>query len=275
MVCNRHIRWEFLLNHALSLGASKLATGHYAQVIHQDNEPVRLLKGLDNQKDQSYVLSVLNQDQLQHALLPIGSYTKTEIRKFAKDINLPVADIKDSQDLCFLAGTDYANFLERHAPHTKNPGPITLSDGTFLGQHNGLAFYTIGQRKGLGIAAPTPLYVLRKDTRNNTLVVGTKDELGKNKLTAGAANWISGNTPSEPFYADIKTRYTSDFFPGKVIPLENSRFKVEFDASVPDITPGQAAVVYTGQEVIANGIIEDNSIATEPTTPVKIFSTGE
>lgn len=275
LICNRHIRWELLLNHALSLGAEKLATGHYAQVIHTDGAPVRLLKGLDPQKDQSYVLSVLNQEQLQHTLLPIGGHTKSEIRKIAQDLNLPVANIKDSQDLCFLAGTDYPSFLERHAPQVKNPGPITLSDGTILGQHNGLAFYTIGQRKGLGIAAPEPLYVLEKDLVNNTLVVGTKDELGQSHLSAGAVNWLSGHPPSAPFKAEIKTRYTSSLFPGTVSPLDNNRFEIRLDTLIPDITPGQAAVVYVEQEVIANGIIEDINVQTQPISPIKIISTDK
>ena len=256
LVCNRHIRWEFLLNRALTLGADYMATGHYAQTIRTTGEPVKLLQGIDPKKDQSYVLGALDQAQLQHAIFPVGGYTKPEIREIAEKFQLPAARIKDSQDLCFLAGTDYPSFLGRHAPQTADPGPIVTTGGEQLGEHQGLAFYTIGQRKGLGIAHSEPLYVLAKQADSNTLVVGTADELGQSALTAGNANWVSGRPESAPFQAMVKIRYTAGLVPGLVTPLDDEHFAVQFDQPVRDITPGQAAVAYRGSEVILSGIIQ-------------------
>ena len=203
--CNRRIRWQFLLDRALALGADYLATGHYARLRMQNsNLPsnsktiFELLRGIDRSKDQSYVLHILNQEQLAHALFPLGAYTKTQVREMAVDFNLPVAQRDDSQDLCFLGGDDYQNFLIRNAPQVVKPGPITYLDGEQIGQHQGLAFYTIGQRKGLGIQSSHPLYVIKKDVMTNTLFVGPREQLGKNNLTTGEVNWISGIAPEQP-----------------------------------------------------------------------------
>ncbi|MFN2146396.1 MAG: tRNA 2-thiouridine(34) synthase MnmA [Anaerolineales bacterium] len=255
LMCNRHIRWEFLLNRALVLGADYLATGHYARVRREADQPVRLLRGLDPGKDQSYVLSVLNQEQLNRAVFPIGELQKSEVRELAAKYGLPSASIKDSQDLCFLAGTDYPSFLSRHAPQSVDPGEIVTREGQVLGQHNGLAFYTIGQRKGLGIAHPEPLYVLEKNAADNQLIVGTLDQLGSSELSTHDTNWVSGTAECQPFSAEIKTRYTAQPQPGTVIPTEDGQFKVQFDQPQRDITPGQAAVAYRGEEAVACGII--------------------
>jgi tRNA-specific 2-thiouridylase len=271
LMCNRHIRWEFLLNQALSSGADYMATGHYARLLHEPGQPVRLLRGVDTRKDQSYVLSVLNQQQLARTLLPVGGYTKPEIRQIAERFKLPAARVKDSQDLCFLAGGDYAGFLQRHAPQSLKPGPIKTSEGEVLGEHRGLAFYTIGQRKGLGIAAPEPRYVLDKDVSSNTLVVGRANELGRDTLMAGAVNWLSGEQPVEPLCGEIKIRYTSGFTPGLVTPLDETHFSVKFDRPVRDITPGQAAVVFVGDEVIASGIIEGADTPAGEPNPVRLI----
>lgn len=271
LMCNRHIRWEFLLNRALSMGADYMATGHYARVVHEEGKPVRLLQGLDGDKDQSYVLSVLNQEQLSHALFPVGEYTKDEVRGLAEKFRLPVAQVKDSQDLCFLAGTDYGSFLQRNAPEVEQPGPIMTTDDDVIGEHKGLAFYTIGQRKGLGIAQPEPLYVIEKDVNKNALVVGKLEELGQSELTAGAANWVSGEMLDAPFRAEIKIRYTAKLASGLVTPLDEDDFKVEFDTPVRDITPGQAAVVYVGEEAVANGIIESKTIPADEIVPIKLI----
>lgn len=257
LVCNRHIRWEFLLNRALAMGADYMATGHYARLVRQENEPVKLLRGVDRHKDQSYVLSVLDQEQLQRAIFPVGEYTKPEVRGLAEKFELPAAKVKDSQDLCFLAGTDYPSFLSRYAPNTATPGKIVNQAGEELGEHRGLAFYTIGQRKGLGIAHSEPLYVLAKQPADNTLLVGTTDELGKTELTAESVNWVSGTPETEAFEGEVKIRYTAGFAAGNIIPLEDRRFKVQFKQPARDITPGQAAVAYRGEEAIASGIITD------------------
>ncbi|HEX9089844.1 MAG TPA: tRNA 2-thiouridine(34) synthase MnmA, partial [Anaerolineales bacterium] len=169
ITCNRLVRWGFLLNYALAAGADFLATGHYARLTQNPNRTYRLSRGVDAAKDQSYVLHVLTQEKLAHALFPLGGFTKQEVRQMASKYGLPVANRPDSQDLCFIgASGDYAGFLTKYAPQTCDPGPILDRQGNNLGQHQGLAFYTIGQRKGLRLASPTPLYVLEKDLLSNT-----------------------------------------------------------------------------------------------------------
>jgi tRNA-specific 2-thiouridylase len=256
LVCNRSIRWEFLLNHALALGADFMATGHYARKMKDESGRMKLMRAVDASKDQSYVLHVLTQEKLQRALFPVGDYPKTEIRQIAESFGLPTASRADSQDLCFLAGDDYRNFIQRNAPDMLQPGEIVTRDGKVLGQHSGLANYTIGQRKGLNLASPVPLYVLTKDAPRNTLVVGTEDELGSTELTAKDVNWVSGEVPSGPFRAEVKIRYTARAVPAEVTPLENgTRAQVRFEAPARDVTAGQAAVFYIGEEVLGGGII--------------------
>jgi tRNA-specific 2-thiouridylase len=263
LVCNRSIRWGFLLNHAKTLGAEYLATGHYVRIQRENGGALKLFRAADKSKDQSYVLSVLGQDQLRHALFPLGEYTKTEVRELARSLDLPVAESAESQDLCFLAGTNYTDFLRRNAPEVVNPGPILARSGVQLGEHDGLAFCTIGQRKGLGIAAPQPLYVLEKDVERNALVVGNREELGSDELIAEEVNWIVGEAPREPFRAEVKTRYTSKLYPGTVTPMGDCRAQVKCDEPLRDITPGQAAVFYVDEELLGGGIIARNEANTE------------
>src|SRR5215208_3399940 len=196
LICNRQIRWTFLLEHALALDADFMATGHYVRRMKADDGRIKLLRAVDRSKDQAYVLHVLNQEKLAKALFPIGDYPKTEIREIAEKYGLPTASRKDSQDLCFLAGEDYRNFLQRNAAEILQPGEILTRDGKSVGGHNGLANYTIGQRKGLGLASSVPLYVLGKHSDTNTLIVGTQEELGSQQLTARDVNWLSGDMPS-------------------------------------------------------------------------------
>lgn len=255
LLCNRQIRWTFLLDRALALGADCMATGHYARTVKEENGTIKLLRAVDENKDQSYVLHVLTQEQLQRALFPVGEYPKSEIRRIAETFGLPTASRADSQDLCFLAGDDYRNFLARHAPHLNQPGEIVTTDGKVLGQHKGLANYTIGQRKGLGVAYPVPLYVVAKYASRNLLVVGTQEQLGFTELIAREVNWLSGEAPSAPFRADVKIRYTARAVPANVIPLDGGRAKVQFEAPARDVTAGQAAVFYVGEEVLGGGII--------------------
>lgn len=255
LVCNRSIRWEFLLNHALALGAEYMATGHYARIRNSELGIRKLLRAVDETKDQSYVLHVLTQEKLQRALFPVGEYPKTEIRKIAESFGLPTASRADSQDLCFLAGDDYRNFLARNAPELNQPGEIVTSNGKVLGQHSGLANYTIGQRKGLGVASPVPLYVITKRAVRNTLVVGPVSELGFPELTARDVNWVGGEAPSAPFRAEVKIRYTARAVPAEVTPESSGQAKVKFDAPARDVTAGQAAVFYVGEEVLGGGIV--------------------
>jgi tRNA-specific 2-thiouridylase len=256
LVCNRSIRWEFLLNHALALGADFMATGHYARKMKDESGKMKLLRAVDPSKDQSYVLHVLTQEKLRRALFPVGDYPKTEIRQIAESFGLPTASRADSQDLCFLAGDDYRNFIQRNAPQINHSGDVVTGDGKIIGQHSGLANYTIGQRKGLGLSSPVPLYVITKHALRNTLVVGIEEELGSTELTARDVNWLSGDAPSGPFRAEVKIRYTARAVPAEVTPLENgTRAQVKFDASARDVTAGQAAVFYVGEEVLGGGII--------------------
>ncbi len=255
LVCNRQIRWGVLFDHARAFGAQYFATGHYARLEHDPDGRTRLLRARDEWKDQSYVLSVLDQERLARTLLPLGGYTKPEVRQLARDFKLPVAEREESQDLCFLGSEDYPQFLRRYRPDAHQPGPIMTRAGSILGQHEGLAFYTIGQRKGLRIAAPEPLYVLEKDGQRNILVVGTRVELGSSELRAGRANWIAGPAPQGPFHAQVKVRYKAELADGQVTPLEEGQFHVRFDQPIRDITPGQAAVIYSGDECLGGGII--------------------
>jgi tRNA-specific 2-thiouridylase len=256
LLCNRQIRWTFLLEHALALGADYMATGHYVRRKTVDGGLIQLLRAVDHSKDQSYVLHVLNQEKLAHALFPVGEYPKPEIRNMAEELTLPVYKRPDSQDLCFLAGEDYRNFIQRTAAEILVPGEIIRRDGRTLGQHNGLANYTIGQRKGLGVQSPVPLYVLGKDASTNTLIVGEADELGMQELIARDVNWPSGEPPTEPFRAEVKIRYTAKEAWAQVTPLAGGQqVEVRFDAPQRDVTPGQAAVFYVNDVLIGGGII--------------------
>jgi tRNA-specific 2-thiouridylase len=248
-----------LLNRALALDAQYLATGHYAQVQTIAQGPIttyQLLKGVDEKKDQSYVLSVMGQKQLAHALFPVGGYTKPRIRELAREYNLPVAERPESQDLCFLADNDYRRFLGQHAPpNAIRPGPIARRDGAVIGEHTGLPFYTIGQRKGIGLSGPEPLYVIGTRVETNTLIVGTAEELGADRLTAARVNWVSGSAPTTPFRAQVKIRYKAAPAWATVTPLPQNRAEVVFEQRLRDITPGQAAVFYEGEVCLGGGII--------------------
>lgn len=253
--CNRHIRWEFLLDQALELGADFLATGHYARVRDAGAAGLQLLKAVDANKDQSYVLSVLGQAQLRRARFPLGELTKPEVRAIAREIGLPVADRPESQDLCFLADGDYRRFLRDHAPGSLRPGPIVRRDGTVLGEHQGLPLYTIGQRKGIRVSSPEPLYVIALRPADNALVVGAAAELGRAGLIADRVHWIAGAAPSETIQADVKIRYKALPQPAMITPLPDGRARVLFETRLRDITAGQAAVFYQGDVCLGGGLI--------------------
>jgi tRNA-specific 2-thiouridylase len=255
LACNRHIRFTFLLQEALNRGAAFLATGHYAQVTQAADGTYELRRGADPAKDQSYVLSVLTQDQLKHAMFPVGGYTKPEVRQLAQGFGLPVANKGDSQDLCFVADGDYRRFLRTYDSKGNYPGEIRLRSGEVLGQHSGLPAYTIGQRKGLGISWREPLYVLEKDTQTNTLIVGPRSELGGDRLRAENVNWVAGHPPAGTIRAQVKIRYKARFAPATVTPVGDDAVSIQFDDPLPDITPGQGAVMYIDDLVIGSGII--------------------
>lgn len=255
VICNRSIRWGVLFDRARAFGADFLATGHYARVQRGPDGRYQLLRGLDPAKDQSYVLSVLSQELLAHTMFPVGEFLKPAVRELAQRFNLPVATRPDSQDLCFLGSRDYRDFLARHAPQTIQPGPIVDTAGAVVGQHQGLANYTIGQRKGLGVSSPVPLYVIRKDIMANTLVVGLESELGQSELWAEEVNWVSGQDLVDPVRVQVKIRYKALEAWARLIPSGHKRVQVEFDLPVRDITPGQRAVFYQGEVCLGGGTI--------------------
>ncbi|MGO8948285.1 MAG: tRNA 2-thiouridine(34) synthase MnmA [Ktedonobacterales bacterium] len=262
--CNRHIRFTLLLERALALGADYLCTGHYVRV---DTDPAtglrRLRRGLSLEKDQSYVLHVLSQEQLRHALFPLGEYSKPQVRALAAEAGLPVAAKPESQEICFVAANDYRGFIRRYSASNARalpqPGPILDESGRQLGEHQGLAYYTIGQRKGLGLSTRVPLYVLRMDAADNALVVGTAEHLERTEFTVSQTTYPSGIIPAETFPAEVKVRYKASATPAMVIPLPGSRAQVRLLQAQRAITPGQAAVFYGGTEgdtVLGGGIIE-------------------
>ena len=254
LACNRRIKFDLLLRRTLSLDAQYLATGHYARV-RQVNGRYQLLKGCDERKDQSYVLYMLGQKELQHLLLPLGDYTKQQVRAMARQRGLPVAEKAESQDLCFLLDNDYRRFLQAHAPESIRPGPILDTAGRTIGQHKGLPFYTIGQREGLGIAAPEPLYVMQIDVAGNALVVGAKAELGQRELVATGVNYVSGQVPHGPLEITAKIRYKAIEAEAVLVRLEDGRARVTFAQQQRDITPGQGVVFYQSEVVVGGGII--------------------
>ena len=256
LVCNRLVRWGSLLARARALGAEFLATGHYARIRQDVDGRYQLLRAVDANKDQSYVLHMLNQDQLTHTLLPLGEYTKPQVRQLAHQYNLPVAEQSESQDLCFLGVEDYRSFLARHVPEVHQPGPILSRQGKLLGQHLGLPLFTIGQRKGLGISSPEPLYVLEKDLSQNALIVGLQVELGSQEFNTGVIDWVAGIPPDAPLRLQVKIRYKARGTWAEVIPQKDGSARVILEQPLRDITPGQAAVFFDGEIVLGGGIIK-------------------
>ena len=255
--CNRCLKFGALLERALLLGYDYLATGHYARVeLDEASGKYRLLRGRDRSKDQSYVLYQLDQHQLAHLLLPVGEYDKPSIRRSARQAGLINADKSDSQDICFVPDGDYTRFLQEYGGVKMIPGDFVDQAGHVLGRHKGLPCYTTGQRKGLGVSAGKHVYVLRKNARDNTILLGDNEELFTSVLTADRVNWISGETPASPLRVTAKTRYSQTEAAATVHPLPDGRIRVEFDVPQRAITAGQAVVLYDGEQVLGGGTIE-------------------
>jgi len=256
VMCNKHIRFRFLLQRALALEAEYLATGHYARIRRMKDGTYQLLKGIDPQKDQAYFLYTLGQAQLRHLLFPMGEYTKPQVRQMARERGLPVAEREESQELCFLADGDYRRFIRDYAPEAVRPGPILDTAGHVLGEHAGLPLYTIGQRRGLGIALGKPVYVLKLDPEQNALIVGSDEALHRRELYVHSVNYVAGEPPHGPVEITAKVRSTAPETPAMLTPLEGDRAIVEFREPVRAIAPGQAVVFYDGEVVLGGGIIE-------------------
>ncbi|HZD59183.1 MAG TPA: tRNA 2-thiouridine(34) synthase MnmA [Anaerolineae bacterium] len=255
--CNQFIKFRALLHKALALGVDCIATGHYARVeFDSSRERFILRKGIDGSKDQSYVLYVLTQDQLAHTLFPLGYLTKEQTRKKAAELGLSVAEKKESQEICFVPDKNYPKFVGEYVPGVEKPGPIYDKQGNVLGVHKGIIHYTIGQRKGLGISSPVPLYVIAIKEEEDAIVVGTKEDLGKTSLVAEDINLISVAELTESTRVKAKIRYKAPEAPATISPMPEGRIKVEFDDPQSAITPGQAVVFYDGDIVVGGGTIE-------------------
>lgn len=257
--CNRQVKFGTLLDKARALDADYLATGHYARVRHTSGK-YELLRGIDPKKDQSYALSILTQEQLSRAMFPLGEFTKNETREMARKYDLRVSEKQESMDLCFISDGDYRNFLRRNIPNALKPGDIVDRRGHVLAQHNGLAFYTIGQRKGLNVAVGEPLFVLELNTERNAVVVGREEELGRRELIADQVSWIAGEPPGLPARVTAKIRYraseaSATLTPAPIPHEDVVNIRVTFDDPLRDITPGQAVVFYDGEVCLGSGII--------------------
>ncbi len=251
--CNRYMKFEKLYERASVLGYDKIVTGHYARV-EQDGDRFLLKKALDDTKDQSYVLYSLTQEQLSHTLFPLGGMHKSEVRALAESYGFINANKADSQDICFVPDGDYTAFIERTTKKTYPKGNFVTTDGTVLGTHNGIIHYTIGQRKGLGISAKTPLYVKNVDVEQNQVVLCENEELFSSTLIATNFNWIV-ERPVEPFHCKAKIRYRHSEQPATVTPIDETTVRIDFDEPQRAITPGQAAVLYDGDIVMGGGVI--------------------
>jgi len=253
--CNRLLKFGLLLDEARRLGYDLLATGHYVR-LRREGDTYRLLCGVDERKDQSYVLYALRQEQLRHLLFPLGDYAKSQVRDLARAWGLPAAECPESQDICFLRDNDYRRFLRERWPAASSPGPIYDRHGRYWGEHKGLAFYTVGQREGLGLAAPRPLYVLALDAPHNALLVGHAEELGRDTLIAEEMSYVSGEELPPGADVEAKIRYRAPRLPARVEALPDGRARVILARPLRDITPGQAVVLYQGEELLGGGIIE-------------------
>ena len=255
--CNQHIKFDALLERAKGLGADFVATGHHARIERGEASGRYLLKkGVDRRKDQSYVLYALTQEQLKYTLLPIGNFTKERVREIARELEMPVAAKPESQEICFIPDDDYPKFLKEHVPQAVKPGPILDRQGDTLGEHRGILFYTIGQRKGLGISAKEPLYVTAIIHQRNAIVVSGKEEVYGIELIASGLNWISLTKLKQPITAKAKIRYLHNEGEAEITPIEEDKVRVRFKKPQMAITPGQAIVFYHGDIVIGGGTIE-------------------
>ncbi len=264
--CNSRLKFASLDRLAASLGCEKVATGHYARVEYDAaTSRYRLLRGRNPQKDQSYFLWELTQDQLSRAMFPLGEMSKPDVRDVARQHSLAVAEKQESQEICFVPDGDYADFIDRYldaegaADRIPHEGDLVNSTGAVIGTHTGIHHYTIGQRRGIGIAAERPLYVISIDSAKNRVMVGSQEELLSQEFTAAGVNWVAFDSPSKPVRANVRVRYRHEAAPATITSLENGRVRVRFNEPQRAITPGQATVFYREDEVVGGGWIVKNS----------------
>ena len=255
--CNGQLKFATLVERARGFGAAHVATGHYARVTFDEAQGrYQLRRGLDGTKDQSYFLFSLTQAQLAAAAFPVGGLTKAAVREHARRLGLRVADKPDSQEICFVPTGDHASFVERRAPESATAGVLVDRAGRVVGRHGGVHHFTVGQRKGLGLASVEPLYVLSLDARDQKVTVGPREALERTTCTASRVNWIAGDPPLGPRRVAAQIRYRHREAPAYVRALDDRRVSVEFDEPQAAIAPGQAVVFYEGDAVTGGGWID-------------------
>ena len=254
--CNSDLKFSTLLERARGLGAEQVATGHYACVERRADGRWLLKRSADREKDQSYFLFSLTQDQLAHAVFPVGALTKRHVREQARRLALNVAEKPDSQEICFVPDHDYASFVATHEPRVAQPGAIVTEAGETIGAHSGVHRFTVGQRRGLGVSSPAPLYVLRIDSESRDVTVGPRSSLTRSDLTASGVNWIATDAPGDWFRCGAQIRHRHAAAPGRVRALNGGRAEFVFDTPQPAVTPGQAVVFYDEDTVVGGGWIE-------------------
>lgn len=252
--CNRYMKFDKLFDRAKILGCDIIVTGHYAR-IEKENGHYLLKKALDKAKDQSYVLYSLTQEQLAHTLFPLGNMRKSEVREIASQSGFVNANKPDSQDICFVPDGDYAGFIERHTENAAKAGSFIDQSGNILGRHEGIIHYTVGQRKGLGLTSPQPLYVCRLCPENGDVVLGTNESLFNTETDVCGLNWTSGSAPKERVRCKVKIRYRQEEQWATVTPDSRGNAHISFDIPQRAISPGQAAVFYDGDIVLGGGTV--------------------
>lgn len=255
IACNRHVKWEALLSRSLAIGADYIATGHYARVERLSNGRYAIRNSVTEHKDQTYALYNLTQEQLSHTLMPVGAYHKEEIRRIANEIGLTVAAKPDSQDICFIPGNNHAAYIEKVTGRKNEPGDFMDMKGNVIGRHEGIAKYTIGQRKGLGLPMGERVFVTRIIPETNQVVIGGPEDVYADRLIADGVNWMSVADITEPVRAVAKIRYSHGGAACTVRRLSGTRIECVFDEPVRAVTPGQAVVLYDGEYVMGGGII--------------------
>ena len=255
IACNRYVKWESLLQRSLSIGAEYIATGHYARVVQLENGRYTLRRSATLAKDQTYALYNLTQEQLKRTLMPVGKYTKDEVRAIAEKINLRIANKPDSQDICFVPDGDYAAYIEEEAGVKVPEGNFVLTDGTVLGRHKGITHYTVGQRKGLGLALGYPAFVLEIRPETNEVVIGTKEESMTTQLRARNLNFMAVEDLTEPLHVFTKIRYNHKGAWCIIEKTGGDEVLCTFEEPQRAVTPGQAVVFYDGEYVLGGGTI--------------------